>query len=77
MQKAITDTHATASLLHENLSTNMSTVKSNIEQFNKYIKLNWECLNACGESCDDLMINLFKGYQSTSDREFICYIKQK
>jgi hypothetical protein len=60
MQKAIIDTRATASLLRENLSsldTYMSTVKSNIEQFNKYVKVNWEGLKARGESCDDLMIN--------------------
>jgi hypothetical protein len=80
MQKAIIDTRATASLLRENLSsldTYMSTVKSNIKQFNKYVKFNWEGLKARGESCDDLMINLFKGYQSTSDREFVHFIKQK
>jgi hypothetical protein len=55
----------------------MSTVKSNIEEFNKYVKVNWEGLKACGESCDDLMINLFKGYQNASDHEFVHYIKQK
>ncbi len=81
MQKAIINTCATSSLLHENLSSldsYMLTVnRSNIKQFNKYIKVNWEGLKACGESCDDLMINPFKGYQSASDREFICYIKQK
>jgi hypothetical protein len=80
MQKAVIDTRATASLLRENLSslnTYMSMVKSNIEQFNKYVKVNWEGLKARGESCDDLMINLFKGYQSASDHEFIRYTKQK
>jgi hypothetical protein len=80
MQKAIIDTHATASLLHENLSsldTYMSMVKSNIKQFNKYIKVNWEGLKARGENCNDLMINLFKGYQSASDCEFVNCIKQK
>ena len=80
MQKAVIDTRATSSLLRENLSnldTYMSTVKSNIEEFNKYVKVNWEGLKARGESCDDLMINLFKGYQNASDREFVRYIKQK
>jgi hypothetical protein len=63
----------TASLLSENLSsldTYMLMVKSNIKQF-------WVGLKAHGESCNDLIINLFKGYQSASDREFVCYIKQK
>jgi hypothetical protein len=55
----------------------MSTVKSNIEEFNKYVKVNWKGLKARGESCNDLMINLFKGYQNARDREFVHYIKQK
>lgn len=80
MQKAVIDTRATASFLRENLSsldTYMSTIKSDIEEFNKYVKMNWEGLKARGERCDDLMINLFKGYQNASDREFVRYIKQK
>jgi hypothetical protein len=48
-----------------------------IKEFNKYVKLNWEGLKACRKSCNDLMINLFKGYQNAGDREFIRYIKQK
>jgi hypothetical protein len=57
MQKAIIDTHATANLLRKNLSSlniYMTMVKSNIEQFNKYVKVNWEGLKAHGESCNDL-----------------------
>jgi hypothetical protein len=80
MQKAVIDTRATASLLRKNLSsldTHMSVVKSNIEEFNKYVKINYEGLKARGERCDDLMINLFKGYDCASDREFVRYIKQK
>ena len=80
MQKAIIDTRATASLLRENLSsldTYMAKIQSNIEEFNKYVKVNWEGLKAHGECCDDLMINLFKGYQAASDREFVRYINQK
>jgi hypothetical protein len=72
MQKAIIDTRATALLLRENLSsldTYMAKIQSNIEQeFNKYAKVNWEGLKACGECCDDLMINLFKGYQGSTRR---------
>jgi hypothetical protein len=55
----------------------MSTVKSNIKEFNKYVKVDWEGLKAHGKSCNDLMINLSKGYQNASGREFVCYIKQK
>lgn len=80
MQKAVIDTRATASLLRENLSsldTYMPTVNSNIEDFNKYVKNNYEGLRARGERCDDIMINLFKGYESASDSEFVRYIRAK
>jgi hypothetical protein len=74
MQKATIDTRATASLLCKNLSsldTYMAKIQSNIKEFNKYAKVNWVGLKACGECCDDLMINLFKGYQAASDHEFV------
>jgi hypothetical protein len=80
MQKAIIDTRATSSLLRENLSsldTYMATIKSNIEEFNEYVKQNYEGLLARGERCDDIMINLFKGYMAASDSEFVRYIKTK
>jgi prefoldin subunit 5 len=80
MQKAIIDTRATAMLLHENISsldTYMAKIQSNIKEFKKCVKNNWEGLKAHGECCNDLMINLFKGYQAASDHEFICYINQK
>jgi hypothetical protein len=41
MQKATIDTRATLSLLHKNLSsldTYMVTIKSNIKEFNEYIR---------------------------------------
>jgi hypothetical protein len=80
MQKAIIDTRATASILRENLSsldTYMATINSNIENFNKYVKTNYEGLRARGERCDDIMINLFKGYMCASDSEFVRYMRQK
>jgi hypothetical protein len=55
----------------------MAKIQSNIKEFNKYVKVHWEGLKARGERCDDLMINLFKGYQAASDREFVRYINQK
>lgn len=80
MQKAVIDTRATASLLRENLSsldTYMSTINSNVKEFNLYVKTNYEGLRARGERCDDIMINLFKGYVSASDSEFVRYIRAK
>ena len=45
----------------------MSTVNSNIENFNQYLKFNTDKLKARGDLTDDLMINLFKAYQVASD----------
>ena len=80
MQKAIIDTWATSSLMRENLSnldSYMSTVKSDIEEFNRYVKLNYQGLQARGERYNDMMIHLFKAYLIASDREFVTYIKLK
>jgi hypothetical protein len=80
MQKAIIDTRATSSLLHENLSsldTYMATIKSNIKELNEYVKQNYEGLLARGERCNNIMIKLFKGYMAASDSEFVRYIKTK
>ncbi len=41
------------------------------------VKQNYEGLLACSQRCDDIMINLFKGYMAASDSEFIQYIKTK
>ena len=55
----------------------MSTVDSHIEYFNQYVKVNVGGLKARGDSKDDLMINLFKAYQLSSDRKLVRYIKKK
>ena len=80
MQKAIIGMRATATHLRKNLTnldTYMTTVNSNIEKFNQYVKVNVEGLRARGERTDDLMINLFKAYQVASDAVFVQYIKIK
>ena len=55
----------------------MSTVNSDIDNFNQYVKVNVDGLKESGERTDDLIINLFKAYQVGSDREFVRYIKTK
>ena len=80
MQKAIVDTRATASHLRENLTnldSYIGTVNSNIQLFNQYVKVNKDGLRARGESTDDIMINLFKGYLHASDSAFVSYIMMK
>jgi hypothetical protein len=80
MKKAIIDTRATASQLRTNLinlDSYMNVVDSNIRLFNQYVKINSEGLKARGESNDDLMVNLFRGYMQAMDQEFVKYIKDK
>ena len=77
MQKAIVDTCSTMNYFHENLSsldTYMASINSDIIEFNKYVKLNCDSLIAHGEGCDNLMVNLFKGYASAGDDNFVQYM---
>ena len=55
----------------------MSTVNSDIENFNHYVKVNVERLKASGEQTNDLMIILFKAYQVAPDGEFLVYVNTK
>ena len=55
----------------------MTSVNSNIEMFNIHVKNTVEGLKARGESVDDLMMLLFKGYKAASDLKFIEYISTK
>jgi hypothetical protein len=80
MQKAVVDTRATSSFFRENLTsldTYITTVDSNIELFNQYVRVNQDGLCARGETTDDLVINLFKAYLNVADQNFVDYIKTK
>ena len=55
----------------------MSTVNSNIENFNIYIKNSVEGLKARGEKVDDLVMQLFHGYKAAADSKFIEYMETK
>ena len=80
MQKAIINTWATTSLMRENLSnldSYMTNVKSDVEEFNRYVKRNHQGLQTRGERCDGIMIHLFKAYLVAPDQEFVTYIKLK
>ena len=66
--------------LSENLTdidTYMSTVNLDIEKFNQYFKVNVDGLKSRGDRTDDLIINIFKPYQVSSDEDFVIYIKTK
>ena len=55
----------------------MYTVNSYIKNFNQYMKVNVDRLEARGDRTDALMINLFNSYQVASNGEFVIYIKTK
>ena len=80
MQRAIVDTRATASNFRTNLSSldkYMPLVDSNIKKFNLYVTENIRGLEARGETSQDLLDNLFKGYKVASDEKFVKYIEDK
>ena len=80
MQRAIVDTRSTSSNFRtclSSLDTYMPVVNSNIEKFNSYVSNCIQGLEARGETSEDLLDNLFKGYKVASDRTFVQYIEMK
>ena len=76
MKKAIVDTRATTYQFRSslnNLENYMGTINSNIELFNQHVKNAKEGLTARGESVNDLLLKLFKGYKATADTNFVEY----
>ena len=80
MKKAIINTRATKSNMLENLKilyTCIATVNSDIEKSNEFAKINYEAMTACGDICNGMFYNLFKGYLKEGYTEFVRYIKHK
>ena len=74
------DTNATSASIRKkltNLDRYLPTIGQDITKFNTYVKLLVDRLRSRGEVTNDLLINLFKGYSTCSDREFIKFIKRK
>ena len=72
MSTTVVDTRATASHLRENLTSLnscMTSVNSNASLFKLHVKENRQGLKA--DHMDNLMINLFKGHMTTSDKYFV------
>jgi hypothetical protein len=59
------------------LDTYIKTVDSDIKKFNIYVKGLLRDLEARGETTQDLLSNLFKGYKAASDEKFVEYIQSK
>lgn len=74
------DTRATVTFIRTNMSnldSYMATVKDDVLKFNQYVRKLRNDLSSRGETSNDLLINIFKGYLACSDRQFIQYIRQK
>ena len=80
IRKAHVDTMATVCHIRfalGKLDEKMLELDSNIPAFNLYVKNQVRALEARGETTQDLIVNLFKGYASAEDVEFRNFIKRK
>ena len=80
IMKAHVDTRATVSFIRTALSsldTKMMSLNSDISKFNAYVKTQVIALEARGETTTDLLVNVFKGYESAEDAEFSLFVKRK
>ena len=74
------DTNATTQSIRtklSNLDRYIVTIGNDITKFNGYVKSLVQSLTARGERTEDLLSNLFKGYQAVSDKEFVKYVSNK
>jgi hypothetical protein len=80
IRKAHVDTRATVSFIRTALSsldTRMMALESDISKFNAYVKTQVIALEARRETTTDLLVNVFKGYETAQDSEFALFIKRK
>ena len=55
----------------------MAAIGNDITRFNGYVKGLVQSLAARGERTEDLLSNLFKGYQAVADKNFLKYVNSK
>jgi hypothetical protein len=55
----------------------MMALGSDISKFNAYVKTQVIALEARGETTTNLLVNVFKGYETAQDSEFALFIKHK
>jgi hypothetical protein len=60
-----------------NLDSYIITIGMEITKFNRYVRLLIDSLAARGETSNDLLTNLFKGYEAAIDKTFVDYIGGK
>lgn len=74
------DTNATTAGIRQRLSsldTYLPTIDYDVGKFNMHVKSLTTQLQARGEYSNDLLMNLFKGYMSATDKSFVAYIDKK
>ena len=74
------DTNATTSMIRtklSNLDAYINTIGNDITKFNGYVQMLIQTLATRGETTQDLLTNLFKGYAACSDKTFVDYIVRK
>jgi hypothetical protein len=74
------DTNATTSTIRTKLASldeYILTIGCNITKFNGYVKLLIDGLAARGQTTNDLLVFLFKGYEAVPDKVFKNYITRK
>ena len=80
MNKAEVNSRAKATHIRDNLGSldvyMATTADSNIAKFNEYVKDQMMALTARGETTQDLLNNLFKGYAKADCEEFREFIKK-
>jgi len=80
IRESHSDTKAQAAHIRHQLSsldTYMASVGSDIEKFNIKVRTLIQELKARGETSNDLLINLFKGYKAAADSKFVEYIEKR
>jgi hypothetical protein len=78
--KAHVDSTATVAHIRDELSkldARMVTLDSDVQAFNVHVKSQVRMLAARGETSNDLLSNLFKGYKKVDDDEFLDFVKRQ
>eukprot|EP00978_Attheya_sp_CCMP212_P039051 scaffold199403_cov49-Attheya_sp.AAC.1 len=74
------DTNATTTTIRNQLGelhVFLPTIGHDITKFNQHVQLLIKALTARGETTNDLLSNLFKGYLAASDKVFVLYMTRK
>ena len=80
IRESLLDTNATVRNIRQQLSsldTYLPTIGHDISKMNMHVKELIQKLTARGQTTQDLLVNLFKGYSAASDDVFTRYIEKK